>query len=503
MICASDDPEHADALRPLVPLHRQRAVGPRPRRGHRRPRLDDPRRPRAARAVARSRARHRQWSPDPPRDRPTDHRPAPRHPRPARRARRQPGARDPPGHRPDRRQGRGPRDHGPQRLGQDDARLRADGPPGLHGQRRRGHLEGPRHPRPLAGQARAPRPVPRVPVPDGDPRPERRELHPQRPQRQAPGHRQGRRHRPDRPGQGRRLDARLPQQDAREDGAAAHGRGLRHALRQRGLLGRREEAPRDAPDGRARARDGDPRRDRLGPRHRRAADRRRGRQRDAQPEPRRAAHHPLPAPAQLHQARRRPRPRPGPHRQERRQGPRPAARGRGLRPDPARGRPRRRTPPTRRCSVPDRAPSSSSSPWRPPASRATRRDLGHRGDPQDAAAALDPDALRADFPILDAGDQRPPAGLSRLGVDAARSRRSSSTRSPTTTASTTPTSIAASTRSARRRRPRTRTAARRVARFINAPDSHEVVFTRNATEAINLVAYAGAGATSAGATRSS
>jgi cysteine desulfurase / selenocysteine lyase len=29
----------------------------------------------------------------------------------------------------------------------------------------------------------------------------------------------------------------------------------------------------------------------------------------------------------------------------------------------------------------------------------------------------------------------------------------------------------------------------RIARFINAPDSHEIVFTRNATEAINLVAY--------------
>ncbi len=29
----------------------------------------------------------------------------------------------------------------------------------------------------------------------------------------------------------------------------------------------------------------------------------------------------------------------------------------------------------------------------------------------------------------------------------------------------------------------------RVSRFINAPDSHEIVFTRNATEAINLVAY--------------
>ncbi|MBI2762456.1 MAG: cysteine desulfurase [Chloroflexi bacterium] len=30
----------------------------------------------------------------------------------------------------------------------------------------------------------------------------------------------------------------------------------------------------------------------------------------------------------------------------------------------------------------------------------------------------------------------------------------------------------------------------KVARFINAPDAHEIVFTRNATEAINLVAYA-------------
>jgi cysteine desulfurase/selenocysteine lyase len=29
----------------------------------------------------------------------------------------------------------------------------------------------------------------------------------------------------------------------------------------------------------------------------------------------------------------------------------------------------------------------------------------------------------------------------------------------------------------------------RIARFINAPDSHEVIFTRNATEAINLVSY--------------
>ena len=78
---------------------------------------------------------------------------------------------DPPGHRPDRRQGRGPRDHGPQRLRQDDPRLRADGPPGLHGHGRRGHLEGPRHPQADARQARPAGPVPRVPVPDRDPGP--------------------------------------------------------------------------------------------------------------------------------------------------------------------------------------------------------------------------------------------------------------------------------------------------------------------------------------------
>src|SRR3954451_8024574 len=29
----------------------------------------------------------------------------------------------------------------------------------------------------------------------------------------------------------------------------------------------------------------------------------------------------------------------------------------------------------------------------------------------------------------------------------------------------------------------------KIGRFINAPDAHEVIFTRNATEAINLVAY--------------
>ena len=128
-------------------------------------------------------------------------------------------------------------------------------------------------------------------------------VHPERAQREAPGRRQDRRRRPDRPDEGRHLDARLPDEDAREDGPPEDGRGLREPLRQRGLQRRREEAPRDAPDGGPRAGDGDPRRDRLGPRHRRAADRRRGRQRDAQPGARRAADHPLPAAAELHHPR--------------------------------------------------------------------------------------------------------------------------------------------------------------------------------------------------------
>ena len=88
------------------------------------------------------------------------------------------------------------------------------------------------------------------------------------------------------------------------DGAARHRPGLRRAQRQRGLLRRREEAPRDPAARAAQAEDRDPRRDRLRPRHRRAAGGLRGRQ----PGPRerrdrRAAHHPLHADPALHQAR--------------------------------------------------------------------------------------------------------------------------------------------------------------------------------------------------------
>ena len=68
--------------------------------------------------------------------------------------------------------------------------------------------------------------------------------------------------RPDGSGQGRHLDARLPGPHARHDRAPRDGRGVRPALRERRVLGRREEAPGDAPDGRPQARDGHPRRDR-------------------------------------------------------------------------------------------------------------------------------------------------------------------------------------------------------------------------------------------------
>ena len=63
----------------------------------------------------------------------------------------------------------------------------------------------------------------------------------------------------------------LPRARAREDEARRDGREVAAARRQRGLLRRREEAQRDPPDGGARAAARDPRRDRLGPRHRRAA----------------------------------------------------------------------------------------------------------------------------------------------------------------------------------------------------------------------------------------
>ena len=121
------------------------------------------------------------------------------------------------------------------------------------------------------------------------------------------------------------------------DGRPAHGPGVRRALRQRGLLRRREEAPRDPADGAPQAEVRDPRRDRLRPRRRRAARRVRGRQpRQGEPRRRRPADHALHADPALHQARLRARLR----RRQGRRGGWPGAgrppRERGLRPLPVR-----------------------------------------------------------------------------------------------------------------------------------------------------------------------
>ncbi len=102
---------------------------------------------------------------------------------------------------------------------------------------------------------------------------------------------------------------------------------------QRGLLGRREEAQRDLPDGAARAEARDPRRDRLGPRHRRAEDRRRRRQRAALARAVDHRRHALPAAARLHRAGLRARAERRKDRQVGRQGAGAGARGEGLRLD--------------------------------------------------------------------------------------------------------------------------------------------------------------------------
>ena len=165
------------------------------------------------------------------------------------------------------------RDHGP-------ARLRGHRRAGAA--RRRGHhaADGRR-----AGQAR---PVPGDAVPDRDPGRVGGEL----PADRLPVD------------QGRADQrARVPQAHEDPDGAARH-RGLDGAaLRQPGLLRRREEAERGAAARGARAEDRAARRDRLRPRHRLAEAGRRVRQRADRPRARRAGDHALPAHAELHHAR--------------------------------------------------------------------------------------------------------------------------------------------------------------------------------------------------------
>src|SRR5664279_5283438 len=156
----------------------------------------------------------------------------------------------------------------------------------------------------------------------------------------------------------------------------------------------------------------------------------------------------------------------------------------------------RSTFPTRPCSSPSQ--------WRPPASRAqlmtvttNRAEAGGAARasatdvsaaPADAARALDPRVLRADFPILrreinghplvyldSASTSQKPDVVIDAVADYYREYNANVHRGIYTIGE----EATAAYELARTR----------VARFITAPDVHEVVFTRNATEAINLVSY--------------
>ena len=139
-------------------------------------------------------------------------------------------------------------------------------------------------------------PVHGLPVPGRDPRRHRRQVPADGDQRPPRGARRA----PDQP-QG------LPPRDRGGDGAGRHPARVLEPLRQRRLLRRREEAAGDPAAGDAAAEDRGPRRDRLRPRHRRAAGRRRRRQPLRRPRHGRPDHHPLPAHPAPGRARLRPR----------------------------------------------------------------------------------------------------------------------------------------------------------------------------------------------------
>ena len=166
-----------------------------------------------------------------------------------------------------------------------------------------------------------------LPVPGRHPRRHRRQVPADGDQRPPRGARRG-----PREAEG------LPEDDRGGDGAHQHPEGVLVALPERRLLGRREEADGGPAARAAPSRDGGPRRDRLGPRHRRAQGRRRGRQPLRRPRHGRPDHHPLPAHPAPDQARRRPRPLRRAHRQGGRPGAGRPARGEGLRLDHRRGR---------------------------------------------------------------------------------------------------------------------------------------------------------------------
>ena len=150
------------------------------------------------------------------------------------------------------------------------------------------------------------------------------------------------------------------------------------------------------------------------------------------------ADHALPAAAELHHARFRPRAGHGPDRQERRQGPGAPARGRGLRPDPPRGRAgaRRARRGAPRAAGPGPRRARSREPRRPRRDaphdrhRARRRSSCPPAIPSSAAGSsdgkLDPEVDPARLPDPRDRVARAPAGLPRLGVDQPEAARRSS-----------------------------------------------------------------------------
>ena len=130
--------------------------------------------------------------------------------------------------------------------------------------------------------------------------------------------------------------------------------------------------------------------------------------------------------------------------------------------------------------------------WRPPASRANPMAIETTPDkaatPASGVRPFDPEVVRRDFPILDqeinghrlvyldsaSSSQKPRAVIE--AVDTYYREYNANVHRGIYTIGEKSTAEYEKARA-------------RVARFINAPDSHEVVFTRNATEAINLVAY--------------
>ena len=250
--------------------------------------------------------------------------------------------------------------------------------------------------------------------------------------------------------------AHLGQGRQRRAGAAQPRPDVRAALGQRGLLRRREEAPRDRPARAAQPEGRGPRRDRLRPRHRRAQDRLRGRQ----PVPRpggqgRPADHPLhPHPA-LHQARLRARLRRRPDRRAGRPRAGRPARGRGLR-QVRQGRGGLTM--TARVER-DRGPASRAGRRSARTSRSSSRTLAG-GQPLvylDSANTSQKPQVVIDTMVdhLERHNANIARAMHQLGAESTEAFEA---------------------------------ARDKVAAFIGAPDRDEVIFTKNASEALNLVA---------------